>query len=102
MNIIGSVVAFVGLMDAKLLQYGWVDTGKQGTESCQPSRKESKMNDTVECKRCGSICQIDGEFPKFFAYCDNCQNYVDVDDYTADYLASEIDRAYEKSKYEHS
>ena len=60
------------------------------------------MNDTIICKKCGEICQIDGEFPKFFAYCDNCQDYVDdkdIDEYTADYLASEIDRAYERSKW---
>ena len=58
------------------------------------------MNDAVECKRCGGICMVDGEFPKFFAYCDNCQDYVDVKDYTIDYHAGLIDRAYERSRWE--
>lgn len=62
------------------------------------------MNDTIECKRCGSICQIEGEFPKFFAWCDTCNDYADadsaVDEYTADYLAAQIDKAHERSKWE--
>lgn len=57
------------------------------------------MNDAIECKRCGSICQVDGEFPKFFAWCDICEDYVDVEDYTVDYFAAQIDKAHERSKW---
>lgn len=58
------------------------------------------MNDTIICKRCNEICQIDGEFPKFSAWCDNCRDYVNVEDYTVDYHTGLIDRAYERSKWE--
>lgn len=59
------------------------------------------MNDTIICKKCDEICQIDGEFPKFSAWCEVCNDYADcdIDGYTADYLASGIDRAYEKSRW---
>jgi transcription elongation factor Elf1 len=51
------------------------------------------MNE-FECIKCGSICQIDGEFPKFFAYCDVCGDYAkgfDADDYTRDIAAGIAD-----------
>lgn len=54
----------------------------------------------MECPECGELCNIDGEFPKFFAWCDKCDDYVDLGDYTADYLASRIDDAHDKEKYE--
>lgn len=60
------------------------------------------MNDTVICAKCGETCQVDGEFPKFFAWCDTCDDYAscDMSEYTANYLASRIDDAHDRSKYE--
>ena len=51
------------------------------------------MNDTVICKKCGGICTIDGDFPKFYAWCDTCNDYADYDmgEYAADYLATIAD-----------
>jgi len=60
------------------------------------------MNDAVECTKCGTICQVDGEFPKFDAWCDVCHDYAtcDMSEYTTDWFASKIDEAYERRKYE--
>lgn len=58
---------------------------------------------TDVCKKCGEECQIDREFPKFFAWCYTCQDYAegdDIEEYTKDWLASGIDKARERSKYE--
>lgn len=59
------------------------------------------MENTILCTKCDTICQIDGEFPKFFAWCDVCNDYAtcDIDGYTADYLATKIDEAREQNKY---
>lgn len=58
------------------------------------------MEDLVECRRCGELCQVDGEFPKFFAWCDTCNDYADYDmtEYAADYLATKIDAAHERQR----
>lgn len=51
--------------------------------------------DEVKCK-CGEYVKIDGEYPKFFAYCDNCSDYVDSDrfdayEYAGEYMANLYD-----------
>lgn len=58
------------------------------------------MNDLIECKKCGTLCQVDGEFPKFFAYCDTCDDYADYDmeEWTADYMAMIADGRPEKGE----
>lgn len=60
------------------------------------------MDDLIECRRCGELCQVDGEFPKFFAWCDTCNDYADYDmsEYAADYLATKIDAAHERQQEE--
>jgi hypothetical protein len=61
------------------------------------------MKDEVQCKKCGDICIIDGEFPKFFAWCDTCHDYADgfdASDYAADYMGGLIDDAYDRMKDE--
>jgi hypothetical protein len=39
-----------------------------------------------ECGKCGTPCMVDGEFPKFFAWCDTC------DDYAAGFGADELNQ----------
>ncbi len=54
------------------------------------------MKDEIECSKCKEFCLIDGEFPKFFAWCDTCRDYAsgfDVTDYAADYMGNLIDQA---------
>ena len=50
---------------------------------------------TIICKTCGDECQVDGEFPKFFAFCDTCGGYADYDmnDYTIEYMANKAECA---------
>lgn len=59
------------------------------------------MNE-IECNRCGNICEVDGDYPKYFAWCDTCSDYAegfDGDEYAADVLAGTIDAAKEERKY---
>ena len=40
-----------------------------------------------ECTKCGTICEVDGDFPKYFAWCDECEDYAegfDADDCARD------------------
>ena len=46
----------------------------------------------VSCQ-CGEPCQVDGEYPKFFAYCDVCGSDIDCAQYAIDYISSKIDEA---------
>lgn len=53
----------------------------------------------IECGKCGSICEVDGGFPKFFAWCDECQDYVagfDADDYSRDMVEFWADKPREQ------
>ena len=34
------------------------------------------MNTEIECSRCGEICAIDGDFPRYFAWCETCKDYA--------------------------
>lgn len=59
------------------------------------------MTDTIICKKCGEECDIDGEFPKFCAWCETCNDYAEGDgvkDYTEDWFASKIDALHERSR----
>lgn len=52
------------------------------------------MKNEVECARCGTICQIDGEMPRYFAYCDGCQDYAggfDSNEYAREVMADIAD-----------
>ena len=33
------------------------------------------MNE-IECSRCGEICVVDGDFPRYFAWCETCKDYA--------------------------
>lgn len=54
------------------------------------------MSTEVLCAKCGDICVVAGEHPKFFAWCDTCHDYAkgfnDVE-YAADELGARIDEA---------
>lgn len=56
------------------------------------------IDDLIECKKCGELCQIDGEFPKFSAWCETCNDYADcnIDAYIVEWFASRIDEEYDK------
>ena len=52
------------------------------------------MNDEFQCERCGSDCIIEGEYPRFECWCDNCKVEAlgfDVLEYAADWYAKQID-----------
>ena len=55
------------------------------------------------CKKCKSECNVDGEYPKFFCWCDTCETYAkgfDVLKYSADYISGLTDYIYDKMKDE--
>lgn len=59
------------------------------------------MNDTFVCQKCGYLCTIDGEYPKFDAWCDTCKNYAegfDCLEYAAEHLGNKIDYIYDMMK----
>jgi len=59
------------------------------------------MRDEVECNRCREVCIIDGDYPKFFAWCDTCKDYAEgfnADEYAADYMGGLIDDTYDRVK----
>jgi hypothetical protein len=35
------------------------------------------MKNEIECSRCHNICVIDGDFPKYFAWCEVCKDYAE-------------------------
>ncbi len=51
------------------------------------------MNGEVTCGKCGDICEVDGEYPEFFAWCEECGDYAveDMTEYAADYAAGIMD-----------
>jgi hypothetical protein len=56
------------------------------------------MNTEIECKKCHDICIVDGEYPKFFAWCDTCHDYAsgfDAFDYAVDYISVKADLVYD-------
>lgn len=54
-------------------------------------------NAEIKCSQCGEMCVIEGECPKFYAWCDTCNDYADFDiqEYTADYIGGLIDYTYD-------
>jgi len=61
------------------------------------------MTPEFECLKCGETCMIDGDPPKFFCWCFECDDYArgfDEDEYAADWLASMIDDAMDRRKGE--
>lgn len=57
--------------------------------------KAKRMKPEIKCGKCGDDCMVDGEYPKFFAWCETCNDYADYDmhEYAADYMGSLIDGA---------
>ncbi len=59
------------------------------------------MNEIV-CGKCDCICCIDGEYPRFFAWCEECQDYAegfDACDHAAEWMAGQIDAAMDREAY---
>ncbi len=59
------------------------------------------MTHEFECQKCGEMCMVDGDPPKFLAWCCECDDYAkgfDDSDYAADYYASRIDDAMDRRK----
>lgn len=57
--------------------------------------------DNFICKKCGNECSVDGEYPKFFSWCDTCSSEpkgFDVFDYAADWMGNKIDAVYDQWK----
>ena len=53
------------------------------------------------CNKCNRQCIIDGEYPKFFCWCNNCDDYAlgfDCLEYAADYQGQMIDYVYDRIK----
>jgi len=49
------------------------------------------------------MCQVDGEYPKFFAWCDECNDYAegfDAFDYAADWMGDAIDQVMDDQAYD--
>jgi len=58
-------------------------------------------NNEFECKRCGNICEVEGEYPRFSCWCDVCDREAwgfDVLEYGSDYLADAIDAEVERRR----
>jgi len=52
------------------------------------------MKHEFECQKCGEICNIDGYFPKYFCFCEQCNDYAqgfDPLEYSADYFGGYVD-----------
>ena len=50
----------------------------------------------IKCKECKDICIVEGDYPEFFAWCENCGTYAegfDCLEYAGDYLADKIEEA---------
>jgi len=59
------------------------------------------IKDAVRCTKCGSICCIDGDPPKVFAWCDVCKDYAEGFDesaWVADHYAALADAWVDKKK----
>lgn len=54
------------------------------------------------CRKCGSLCELsrDCEYPKLFMWCDECNDYADIDDseLLADVTGDMIDGAVAKAE----
>ena len=53
----------------------------------------------VICKKCGTHCEVDGDYPRFTCWCDECNREAegfDILDYGADWLGDMIDYAKER------
>lgn len=35
--------------------------------------------DTIICRKHNKECDVDGDYPKFFAFCEYCNDYADFD-----------------------
>ena len=56
----------------------------------------------VECKKCGSVCCVDGDPPRWWAWCDECDDYAEGFDgmeHEGDRMAALADVAKDRRKY---
>jgi hypothetical protein len=47
------------------------------------------------------MCDIDGDYPKFFAWCEFCETYAggfNADEYAAELTANKTDEVYDRVK----
>ena len=60
-------------------------------------RQTNERNMEVACNKCKSKCDVDGEYPKFFAWCETCNTYADydMDKFTGAWYGSLIDYTYD-------
>ena len=59
------------------------------------------MTFAFKCQKCKEVCIVDGEYPKFFCYCDECRDYAegfDCLEFAADYMADLTDYYYDQYK----
>lgn len=53
----------------------------------------------MECPDCSAELHIEGDYPDFTAYCDECDDYVDAGvELLEEYLAVQGDLAYERMR----
>ncbi len=55
-----------------------------------------------KCTKCGEICEVDGEYPRWFAWCHECNDYAagfDCLEYGADYMGAMADAVKDEGKY---
>ena len=43
----------------------------------QKREKWGRNHGEIKCAKCGTDCVIDGDFPKFFAWCEECSDYAE-------------------------
>jgi hypothetical protein len=56
----------------------------------------SRGTDYFFCEKCGDACKVDGNFPKYFCWCDTCNDYArgfEEKEYAADEIGRRIDAA---------
>lgn len=56
---------------------------------------------SVVCRRCKNECSVEGEYPKFFSWCDECGDYpegFDCLDYATEWISGYTDYVYDMRK----
>ena len=52
------------------------------------------MDSEIVCRKCGEACTVEGEMPKFYAWCDTCHDSAagfDADEYARDVITAIMD-----------
>lgn len=56
---------------------------------------------TITCKKCNTKCLIDGNYPKFFSWCEECEDYAkgfDCISYATEWISGYSDWVYDTLK----